>query len=109
MSTPATAAEIDEYLADDTVPELPVLPLKRHAPESNFATEAYLAIRDLQESIRRIHGCRDYCTETADIRTRLTRDGNDPDVLQARLNAHARRLDIELRTLTALFFGTSLG
>lgn len=109
MNARATAAEIDDYLADDVVPELPVIPLKRHSPESNFATEAYLVIRDLQEAIRRIHGCRDYCNETADIRARLVRDGNDPDALQSRLNAHARRLDVELRALTALFFGTNFG
>lgn len=116
MSVPAANApedknaEIDAWLQEmDTDPVLPVVLVNRYPSESNFATEAYLAVRDLQQAIRRVQGLRDYCNEASEIRARLARDGNDPTALDSRLNAHARRLDVELRALLALLFGSQLG
>lgn len=104
--------EIDSYLEEIITPApTPMMASRplRPSTEENFAIEAYQAVSNLQIAIAHLHGVRDYCMESGSIRRRLTATNNDPSALASRINAHAARLGVELRSLSALFFGNQLG
>lgn len=113
MSANAVNGPVDDEIAaflQETEEEqaLPVVARPTLHSEVNFSHEAYYAVSHLRDSICRVGGLMDFCRHSAEIRKRLEDQGNDPEVLRARLMAHCSRLNVELRALTALLYGSNI-